>query len=88
MTPCYAALQVSPPEGDIDREGRGRQTLKGHKGHLGAGEKPATVAMCEVGVCVWEPLEADGGSEGSPQEAGGEIWFDSTPLKRGHQGKA
>lgn len=75
---------MSPPEGDIDKEGRGRQALNGHKGHLGAGKKPATVAVCKVGIRVWEPLEADGGFEGAPQEDGGEIWFDSTLLKRGH----
>ena len=36
------------------------------------------------GIWVWEPLGADICFEGTPQEDAGEIWFDSTPLRRRH----
>lgn len=51
----------------------------------GLRKKPAQVAVCEAkDLGFGETLGAEVGLEGAPQEDGGKLWFDSTPLRRGH----
>lgn len=50
----------------------------------GLRKKPAGAAVWGEGFGFWEILGAEVGLEGAPQENGGKLWFDSTPLGRGH----
>ena len=50
----------------------------------GLRKKPAGAAVWGEGFGFWETLGVEIGLEGAPQENGGKLWRDSTPLGRGH----
>lgn len=80
------ASRSRPPEGitGIGKEEGGRFSV-GTRAAWGLRKKPARVAVCEVkDLGFGETLGAEVGLEGAPQENGGKLWFDSTPLRRGH----